>query len=219
MNTVKKKTNSWHRGDPVCMDSTTESPCKSQASFFFFLSTSVGNVSAMSRRLAQQCRSLWWKHRPERSCDPGGQRHRQNGSWICQMLRVITLHGLRGKWKCWALFGMWHADFKRMHFNTACRPSVSLNEVNGTTSKGVFPIDIIPSLHLTYLNKMRRNTWFFQSRSDNCDVPGRNETACGRPGQLIDNTHQRKPKRKHCTSRHRVLTLNPGGHRALLKRD
>lgn len=121
----------------------------------------MGNVSAMSRRLAQQGRSLWWKHRPERSCDSGGQRHRQNGSWICQMLRVITLHGLRGKWKRWALFGMWHADFKRMHFNTACRPSVSLNEVNGTTRKGFFPIDIIPSLHLTYLNKMCRNTCFF----------------------------------------------------------
>ena len=155
--------NSWRRGDPVGMDSTTESPCKSHT-FFFFPSNFVGNVSAMSWRLAQQCHSLRWKHHPEHSCDSGGQRRRKNRSWTCQMLWAITLRGLSGKWKRWALFGMWHADFKEMHFNRAFRPSVSLSEVSGSTIKGFFPIDIIPSLHLTCLKKTCKNTWF--SRAD-----------------------------------------------------
>lgn len=43
-------------------------------------------------------------------------------------------------------------------FNTASLLG-SLSEANGTTIKDFFPpIDIIPSLHLTYLNKTCRNT-------------------------------------------------------------
>lgn len=38
--------------------------------------------------------------------------------------------------------------------------AVSLSEVNGSTITVFFPMDIIPSLHLTYLNKTCRNTWF-----------------------------------------------------------
>lgn len=80
------------------------------------------------------------------------------------MLWAVPIHGQSGKWEHQALFGMGQVNFKQMHLNTACGLSVSLNKVNSTTSKVFFPIGIIHSLHLTYLNKTCRNTWF--SRAD-----------------------------------------------------
>lgn len=115
--------NGWHQGDPVHMDSTNESLCNSHTSCLFFPSASVGNAPAMSQGLSQQCHSLWWKHRPVHSCGLVGKNVGKNRSEFHQMLRAITLHGLRGKWKHWELFGVWPSDFKHKHFNTTCRLS------------------------------------------------------------------------------------------------
>lgn len=155
--------NGWHQGDSVHMDSTIYSLCKSHTSCVF--------SPQLLWEMALQCHKGY--HNSAIPCDEstalselwfGGQKCRKNRSQICQMLRAITLHGLRGKWKHWVLFGMCPSDFKHTHFNTTSLLG-SLSEANGTTIKDFFPpIDIILSLHLTYLNKTCRNTWF--SRAD-----------------------------------------------------